>query len=103
MGKVQIEIVPWLSKTVDPESLGPVILKEEIIGDETVKGIIGRLVIKYPSFGEIVFDSKTQKLTGRVSLLLNGGFIELVNGLETRLNDSDTLTFVAALGGGGKH
>lgn len=88
------------------ETLGMAGTSEEIIpepeneGDKSVRGLLNRLAAKHQHFGQIVFDINAQKLTGRVLIFFNGRDLELVDGLETRLNDGDTLTFVPLIEGG---
>ncbi len=101
MSKVCLEILSWLTETLGIEGTsGYVSLNQEIEEDKTVKDLLGQLTIKYPRFGQVVFDVKAQKLTDRVSIFVNDRNLELVNGLETKLNDGDTLTFVPPIEGG---
>ncbi len=77
-------------------------LSEEakIEGSKTVREFLSQLAARYPRFGQIVFDVEAQKLTEKVRLFLNGRHLELVNGLETKLNDGDILTLVPPIAGG---
>ena len=101
MGKVYLEILPSLAETLGIEEKS-----EELIsapgneGDRSVKVLLNRLAVKYRRFDQIVFDVNAQKLTGKVGIFFNGRALELVNGLETKLNDGDTLAFVPLIEGG---
>ena len=101
MGKVRVEILSWLTETMSVEGTSDEItIDQEIEGDKTVRDLLNRLVGRYPRFGQIAFDVKGQRLTDRVSIFFNGRNLELVNGLETRLSDGDTLTLVPPIEGG---
>ena len=101
MGKVHLEILPSLAETLGIERTSEeVISDQEIEGYKSVKDLLNRLGARYQRFGQIVFDINAQKLTGRVVIFLNGRALELVNGLESKLSDGDTLTFVPLIEGG---
>ncbi|MFC2021347.1 MoaD/ThiS family protein [Chloroflexota bacterium] len=101
MDKVHVEILPILAET-----LGIEITSEEVIPaqenccDRSVRGLFHRLGAKYQRFGQLVFDIDAQKLTGIVAIFCNGRDLELLNGLDTKLMDGDTLTFVPRIEGG---
>jgi len=101
MGKVRLEVLPSLAETLGIEGTSEeVISDQEIEGDKSVRYLLNRLCARYQRFGQIVFDIDAQKLTGRVVIFLNGRALELVNGLESKLSDGDTLTFVPLIEGG---
>lgn len=101
MSKVSLEILSWLTETLDIEEKSNAInLEQEIEEGKTVRDLLNRLATRYPRFGQVVFDVKAQKLTERVSIYFNGRNLELANGLATKLSDGDTLAFVAPIVGG---
>ena len=101
MSKVRLEILSWLTETLGIEGTSyNVSLDQEIEEDKTVKDLLNRLATRYQPFGQVVFDVKAQKLTDRVSIFFNGRNLELVNGLEAKLIDGDTLTFAPFIEGG---
>ncbi|MFH0768669.1 MAG: MoaD/ThiS family protein [Chloroflexota bacterium] len=101
MSKVHLEILSWLTETLDIEGNNDTIsLEQEIEEGKTVSDLLNRLATRYPRFGQVVFDVNAQKLTERVSIFFNGRNLELANGLATRLSDGDTLAFVAPIIGG---
>ncbi len=101
MGKIRLEVLPALAETLGIEATSEeVISDQEIAGDQLVRDILNRLGARYQRFGQMVFDINTQELTGRVVIFFNGRTLELVNGLETKLSDGDTLTFVPLIEGG---
>ncbi len=101
MSKVRLEILSWLTETLDiEETSSAVSLEQEIEEGKTVKDLLNRLANSYQHFGQVVFDIKAQKLNEGVSIFFNGRNLELENGLATKLGDGDTLTFVPTIVGG---
>ena len=102
MGKVYLEIIPSsLAETLGIEGTSEESIPDkEIDGDKRIIGLLNRLGARYQRFGKIVFDIDTQKLTGKVGIFFNGRALEPVSGLETKLSDGDTLTFVPVIEGG---
>ena len=101
MSKVRLEFFSWLADTLAVEGTGgEIILEEGIEENKTVRDVLSHLAVGHPRFGELIFDVKTQKLIGRVSIFFNGRLLEMANGLDTRLRDGDVLTFVPPIEGG---
>ena len=101
MSQVHLEFLSWLRDMVDIEGISDgVIIEQKIEEKKTVRHLVNQLAVRYNRFGQVVFDVKSQKLTGRVSIFLNGCHLELLNGLETNLKDGDVLTFVPPIKGG---
>ena len=96
MGKVHIYALPWLAESLGMEGTS----EEEIEDGISVNDLLNRLCGRYQRFGRIVFDVNAQKLTGRVAIFFNGRVLELADGLESRLGDGDSLTFVTPIEGG---
>ncbi len=101
MGKVHLEVLPALAESLGIDSTSEEVISEpEIEEAGSVRSLLNRLGDRHQHFRQIVLDSTTQRLTGRVVIFLNGRDLELVDGLETRLNDGDTLTLVPFIAGG---
>jgi len=101
MGKVRLEVPPVLAETLGLEGTSEeVISDQQIEGDKSVRDLLNRLCARYQRFGQIVFDIDAQELTGRVVIFFNGRTLEPAEGLETKLSDGDTLTFVPVIEGG---
>jgi len=96
MSKVRLELFSGLAESLGIEES----LETDIAGDNTVRHFLGILAARYPRFGQFVFDAPTQSLTENVIIFLNDRHIELMYGLETKLNDGDTLTLVPPVEGG---
>jgi len=101
MSKVRLEFLSWLTDTLDVKGAGDgLILEQEIKDGNTVKELLMRVAAAYPRFSQTVFDIKSQKLSSGVRIFYNDCQLELVNGLETKLNDHDALIFVPVIAGG---
>lgn len=99
--KVRLEFLPSLAETLGIEQKWEEVISEQ--GHNSITSVIdllNRLAVRYPRFGELVFDVSTQKLTGKVSIFINNRHLTLVSGLETRLKEGDVLTFVPLIEGG---
>ena len=101
MSKVRLEFLSWVADTLSVEGTSEeIILEAKIEESKTVRELLSQLAARYPRFEQTVFDIEAQKLTEKASLFLNGRHLELLNGLETKLNDGDTLTLVPPIAGG---
>ena len=101
MDKIHIEVFPSLAETLGIDrACDEVIADQKIPGDYSVLDFLDGLCKRYHRFAQIVVDLDRQKLTGQVVIFLNGRNVDLVNGLETRLTDGDTLTFIPFVEGG---
>ncbi|KXA89343.1 hypothetical protein AKJ61_03105 [candidate division MSBL1 archaeon SCGC-AAA259B11] len=79
--------------------------KTEIsITADTVDELLSKLVGEYEDFGELLFldqDSKELRNRGtRVNIFVNEQSIRMMNGLETKLNEDDTVRIFPTLAGG---
>lgn len=101
MGKVRVEMVSAFAEALGmPGTSQETVPEGEDGGDKSVRALLNRLAARYQCFGETVFDSSTQMLTGKVIIFHNGRNLELWDGLETKLSDGDSLTFVPFIVGG---
>ena len=101
MVKVRLEALPSLAETLGIERTSEeVISDQENGGGTSVRDLLNNLGARYQRFGQMVFDTESQELTGQVLIFFNDSALDLVNGLETKLSDGDTLTFVPLVEGG---
>ena len=100
MSKVRLEFLSWLANGLGVNGKNEEVILASIEVDSTVRDLFNQLVIKYPHFGQFVFEVKAQKLNEGVNIFLNGSLLELFNGLQTKLKDGDILTMVPTIVGG---
>jgi molybdopterin converting factor small subunit len=95
-----LEVLPWATRAFDSSSTKRLVLEEEVQEGERVGDLFVRLASKYQGFGQIAFDPVARRLSGQVSVIYNGRLLELVEGLDTKLKDGDTLLLLPAFVGG---
>lgn len=100
MSSVQVEVLPWLSRYFASEDHGEVVLEKELHEGATVRDILEEMTAHNQEFREVLFDPKTGKLAGHVGLILNGRFLELAGGLDSKLKSGDTLQLMPGFTGG---
>jgi molybdopterin synthase sulfur carrier subunit len=99
MDRVRLEIMPWLSHVLGAQD-SHLVLEEEVEEGETVGELLARIAARHQRFGELVLDAETGRLTGHVSLTFNGRLLELLDGLQTKMRDGDTIVLLPAFAGG---
>lgn len=100
MKKVQVEIIPWLTRAFGAEKGGHLLLEEHLEDGAKFKDLLSQLIARYPSFGEIVLDPTSQRLQEHVTVIVNDRFLQLVGGLEAKLGEGDEVVFLPAFAGG---
>lgn len=79
---------------------GRLVLEKDIEEGTTLKDLLNEMITTHREVVEIAFDTQSQKLTGAMAIILNGSFIQLLNGLETKLSNGDAIAFVPLIIGG---
>jgi len=100
MGKVRLEIMPGLSRYFGAERAGRLVLEREVSDRATVRDLLEGVASQNREFKEALFNAGTGNLAGHVTLILNGRFLELSGGLETKLKPGDTIRLMLAFTGG---
>jgi molybdopterin synthase sulfur carrier subunit len=100
VAKVRLKVVSWLSRTFTSFESSSREWDEEVEAGTTVRDLFDRLAAENPDFARHVFDRSTRQLMGHVNVIFNDRILELVNGLDTEINDGDTLTLLPAYAGG---
>ena len=100
MVRVRLEILPGLSDAFDDERLGPVVFDKETEEGATVGNVIRKLADEHQAFGDIIFDTKTDKLSGYVAIVLNDRLLEALKGLDTNIKDGDIIKLFPVIAGG---
>ncbi len=100
MGKVRLEIWPWLSRHEEPTGFRRIILEEEVGEGETVRDFLSRMAEAHRVFREVIFNPQSKELSRQVTVIYNDRLLELAAGLDTALQDGDRLSFLPAFAGG---
>ena len=96
---VKVKAMFWAAQALGAkgESL---ILDEEVVEGSSVAFLLEGLASRNLRFAKTVFDPKARHLSEHVVLILNDRHLDLLEGLDTRLEDGDTLLLLPAFSGG---
>lgn len=100
MKRVEVEVVPWLTRAFGAERGGHLLLEKHLEDGAKFKDLLKELIAEYPSFAEIALDPQSQRLKEHVSVILNDRFLEVAGGLEAELKEGDRVVFLPAFAGG---
>ena len=100
MGRIRLEILPWVSDIFGGQGAGQLVLEETIEEGATIGDLIRKLGSEHQAFGDIIFDTKTDKLSGYVMIVLNDRIVEALKGLDTNVKDGDTIRLLPVIAGG---
>ncbi len=96
---MNVEILPWLSTMIRPEATGKLTLEHDLRGG-TLRDLLGELAEADPEFARVIFDLDARELRYPALGVLNDKLLEFVGGLDTKLQESDRVTLMAAYTGG---
>ncbi len=97
--RIKVEILPWLSDTMRPGSIGSLRFEHQMVG-ATVGDLLEELSQVDAAFGQLIYDRQSRELRYPVRAIVNEQLLEFLHGLDTKLSDGDTVTFMAAYTGG---
>ena len=100
MGRIRLEILPGISDVLDSQGVGHLVLEETIEEGATIGDLIRKLGNEHQAFGDIIFDTKTDKLSGNVMIVLNDRIVEALKGLDTNIEDGDIIKLLPVIAGG---
>ncbi|MFH1560590.1 MAG: MoaD/ThiS family protein [Chloroflexota bacterium] len=100
MAKIKLHAISWLSRAFGAEDASHFDTEMEVKVGETVRALFDSLAAQSHDFAEYIFDRDRQDLTGRVVVVFNDRILELVDGLDTKIQDGDTILLVPAYAGG---
>lgn len=100
MGKIKLEILPGMGDAIDRKAEGHLVLEEIIDAGTTIGDLMRKLASQYQTFGDAIFDSETDKMSGNVAIALNDRLVEALGGLDTPVNDGDIIKLFAVIAGG---
>ena len=100
MGRVSLEILPWISDTINGRKSEHLVLEEHIEEGATIGNLMRKLAEEHQAFGDVMFDTGTDKLNGYVMIVLNDRIVETIAGLDTKIQDGDTIRLFPLIAGG---
>ena len=100
IGTIRLEVLPGLREVFDAKGTGAVSLEEKIEKGTTVGDIIRKLAAEHHAFGDMIFDSGTQEVSGYITMVVNDRLLESLNGLDTIVKDGDVIRLFPVIAGG---
>ncbi|MFC2004698.1 MoaD/ThiS family protein [Chloroflexota bacterium] len=100
MGRIQLEILPWISDVLDGQGAGRLVLEKTIEEGATIGDVIRKLAREHQAFSDTIFDTKTDKLSSHVMIVLNDRVMEALKGLDTNIKDGDIIKLLPVIAGG---
>ena len=100
MGRIRLEVLPWVSDVLDNQAVGRLVLEETIEEGATIGDLMRKLGSENQAFGDVMFDIETDKLSGNVMIVLNDWIVEALEGLETNIKDGDIIKILPVIAGG---
>ncbi|MGE5617883.1 MAG: MoaD/ThiS family protein [Sphingomonadaceae bacterium] len=97
--RINVEILPWLSNSMRPGSLGSIRLEHELRG-KTFGDLMVELSEVDPAFAQLIFDRKARELRYPARAIVNDQLLEFLQGMDTKLSDGDTVAIIATYTGG---
>jgi MoaD family protein len=94
--RVKLEFITWLSELFG--HTGKFIFEQEINEGFTLYDLLIFLSSKYENFAKYIFNPNNQKFVEEIILLINDKLPP--NGLATKLNNGDKITFIPPISGG---
>ena len=100
MVRIRLEVLPGLNASVGGDGIDSVILNREMEEGSRVGDVLSRLATEYQSFGALFFDLQTRKLSGQVAVVLNDQLLEVLQALDTEIQEGDVIRLFPLLAGG---
>jgi len=100
MARIRLEVLLGLSEAFGGKELGPIIFDKETEEGTTVGDVIRKLAAEHQAFSKIIFDTKSDKLSSQVAIVLNDRLLEALNGLDTNIKDGDIIRLFPVVAGG---
>ena len=97
MNTIEVRIVSWLGNTILGKEYRNLFLQVE--KGNTVRELLDKLVAEYKSAHDVLFDPEG-RLHSYVRIIINGRFMELLDGLETKLHNGDKVMLLPSYAGG---
>lgn len=100
MGRIRLEARSWISDALGFKGKGHLITEKEISKGTTIGVLLRSFAGEHQAFRELAYDADSDKLSGQISIVLNGKFLDTKNGQNTVLKDDDKLILFPVISGG---
>lgn len=99
MPKVDVDVLPWLSRALAPDNPGHLRLQVEFAG-ERLRDLLAHLAAREEAFARLVYDARAGALRDPVRVAINDDLAELKGGLDAAIGEGDCVILMAAYTGG---
>jgi molybdopterin converting factor small subunit len=100
MPTVKLEYYSWLAKELVGAAESGATVEVALPDDRTVRSLLAGLAADWPKFAELVYDLEGRRLREYATLIVNGRVVDLVGGLDARLQPDDHLLLLPGFSGG---
>jgi len=97
MNTVEVKIISWLGDMILGEE--PKNLSLQMEEGNTIIDLLNKLVAEYKPARDVLFNTEG-RLHGYVRIIINGRFMEFLDGLETKLHNGDKVMLLPSYAGG---
>ncbi|MFN8526178.1 MAG: MoaD/ThiS family protein [Chloroflexota bacterium] len=97
---VRLEYYSWLAKELKGVGEEGTTVEVPLSGDRTVRALLQDLAADSAKFRELVYDPAENRIKEYATLIVNGRVVELIGGLDARLNPGDELLLLPGFSGG---
>ncbi len=100
MGKVTIEVMPWITTQCGYDKPGNLLIEEEVRTGDTIDEIMKRLSTSNLRLSECLFDPGTHGIHGYISIILNNRLVPQLTAPGIKLKDGDVIRLLPTIEGG---
>ncbi len=97
--RIKVEILPWLSNSMRPQHIGSIRFEHQLAGS-SFRDLVREISDSDPAFAKLIYDREADELRFPARAVVNDRLLEFLQGLDTVLNEGDTVTFMATYTGG---
>ncbi len=99
MNAIHLILRPWISGVIKPGETGPLHIDRKVADDATVGELVRALAKEHPALAAALFAPGTNDPVSAMAIVLNDRILPH-EGLNTKLQDGDTVALVPFLDGG---
>lgn len=99
-GTVRLEYYSWLAREILGADERGTVVEVPLPADRTVRSLLAQLAAQSEAFQRLVYDVEGDRLREYATLIVNGRVVELIGGLDAKLQPGDHLLLLPGFSGG---